>query len=113
MKIQVVGYSSSGKSTFSKRLSKHYHIDVLHIDTIFLDRIGLKEIKNVEQEIKEFMTKDEWIIDGQYRKLATSRYEICDQLFLFDFNRFKCLYGAILRRIKYHKKVVILLLMDA
>jgi adenylate kinase family enzyme len=105
MKIQVAGYSSSGKSTFSNRLSKHYHIDVLHIDTIFFGPNWVeRDQKKVEAEIKEFMKKDEWIIDGKYRNLATSRYDVCDQLFLFDFNRFKCLYGAILRRIKYHKK---------
>jgi adenylate kinase family enzyme len=105
MKILVVGYSSSGKSTFSKRLSKHYGIDVLHIDTIFFGPNWIKrDPKEVEQEIYDFMYKKEWIIDGQYRHLATERYEQCDQLFLFDFNRFKCLYGAIKRRIKYHNQ---------
>lgn len=105
MKIQVVGYSSSGKSTFSKRLSKHYHIDVLHIDKIFFGpNWEQRNKKKIEDEIHEFMKKDQWIIDGQYRKIATDRYEVSDKLFLFDFNRFKCLYGAILRRIKYHNK---------
>lgn len=105
MKILIAGYSSSGKSTFSKRLSKHYDIDVLHIDAIFFGpNWSHRDHAIVEKEINEFMKKDSWIIDGQYRKLAPQRYEACDQLFLFDFNRYKCLYGAILRRIKYHNQ---------
>lgn len=105
MKILVAGYSSSGKSTFSKRLSKHYGIDVLHIDTIFFGPNWVERDRDtVEKEINEFMKRDQWIIDGQYRSLATHRYDQCDQLFLFDFNRFKCLYGAIKRRIKYHNQ---------
>ena len=105
MKILVAGYSSSGKSTFSKRLSRHYGIDVLHIDTIFFGPNWVeRDHDQVEEEINEFMKREKWIIDGQYRKLATERYDQCDQLFLFDFNRFKCLYGAVVRRIKYHNQ---------
>jgi len=105
MRILVAGYSSSGKSTFSKKLASHYQIDVLHIDSIYFGANWSTRDKNiVKKEIYEFMKKDQWIIDGQYRKLALERYDMCDQLFLFDFNRFKCLYGAIVRRIKYHKK---------
>jgi adenylate kinase family enzyme len=105
MKILVVGYSSSGKSTFAKRLSTVYQLPVLHIDTIsFGPNWVEKESDVVEKEIRDFMKKDEWIIDGQYRNLATERFDIADQIFIFDFNRFKCLYGAIVRRIKYHKQ---------
>ncbi len=92
MKILVAGYSSSGKSTFSKRLSRHYGIDVLHIDTIFFGPNWVeRDHEKVEDEITEFMKRDKWIIDGQYRKLATERYDECDQLFcliLTDLNAF-------------------------
>lgn len=105
MKILVAGYSSSGKSTFAKRLSKHYQIPVLHIDTVFFGPNWVERDHDVvEEEINQFMSKESWIIDGQYRKLAVERYEQSQQLFLFDFNRFKCLYGAIVRRIKYHNQ---------
>lgn len=105
MKILVAGYSSSGKSTFAKRLSKHNQIPVLHIDTIFFGPNWTKrDHETVEEEINQFMSNKSWVIDGQYRNLAVERYDQCEQLFLFDFNRFKCLYGAILRRIKYHNQ---------
>jgi adenylate kinase family enzyme len=105
MRLLVVGYSSSGKSTFSKRLAKHYHIPVLHIDTIYFGPNWVeRENHKVEEEIRDFMNQPSWVIDGQYRKLAQERFDQADQIFIFDFNRFKCLYGAIKRRIKYHNQ---------
>ncbi len=105
MKILVIGYSSSGKSTFSKRLSKIYQLPVLHIDRIFFAPNWVQRDKAVvEVEIRAFMDQDGWIIDGLYRHLATERFDHANQIFIFDFNRFKCLYGALHRRVKYHNQ---------
>ncbi|MDO9628461.1 MAG: hypothetical protein Q7I99_01055 [Acholeplasmataceae bacterium] len=106
MKILVIGYSSSGKSTFSKRIGNVYNIPVLHIDKIFFSPNWVERDKTqVEQEIREFMKSDSWIIDGLYRNQARERFEIADQIFIFDFNRFKCLYGAVVRRVKFHNQI--------
>lgn len=105
MKIAVIGHSSSGKSTFSKRLSQVYDIPVLHIDKIFFESNWVeRNAKDVESEIRAFMDSKQWIIDGFYRKLATERFDEADRIFIFNFNRFKCLYGAIVRRLKYHNQ---------
>ena len=105
MKISVVGYSASGKSTFSKRLSKHYNIPVLHIDTIYFSKgMVVNDKKESEQKIYDFMKQEHWIIDGTYRYLANERYDEAEQLFIFDFNRFKCLYGVLKRYFKYRHR---------
>lgn len=105
MKILVIGYSSSGKSTFSKRIGQVYNLPVLHIDKIYFAPNWVeRDRKQVEKEIRAFMKNDAWIIDGLYRKYAKERFELADQIFVFDFNRFKCLYGAIVRRFKYHNQ---------
>jgi len=105
MRILVIGYSSSGKSTFAKRLAKIYQIPILHIDKIaFAPNWTERPSDVVAQEIKSFMAKKAWIIDGQYRKLVPERFDHSDQIFIFNYNRFKCLYGAIVRRIKYHNQ---------
>lgn len=105
MKIAVVGYSASGKSTFSKRLSEYYNIPVLHIDTIYFSKgMIVNDKKKSEQTIYDFMKQDQWIIDGTYRYLATERYDEAEQLFIFDFNRFKCFFGVMKRYIKYRNQ---------
>lgn len=106
MKILVIGYSSSGKSTFTKRLGQVYNLPVLHIDKIFFAPNWVERDKTqVEKEIRIFMKNDSWIIDGLYRNQAKERFELSDQIFIFDFNRFKCLYGAIVRRVKFHNQI--------
>jgi adenylate kinase family enzyme len=105
MKIMVIGYSGAGKSTFSKRLASVYHLPVLHIDKIFFGPNWKERDKPlVEKEIRAFMNQESWLIDGHYRHLAKERFEQADTIYIFDFNRLICLYGAILRRIKYHNQ---------
>lgn len=43
-------------------------------------------------------------IDGSYTSAVIERIEQADQTFFFNFNRLKCLYGALVRRIKYRNK---------
>lgn len=105
MKISVIGYSASGKSTFSERLSSYFNIPVLHIDTIYFQQgMVINDKKDTEENIRQFMKQSSWIIDGTYRYLATERYELAEQLFIFKFNRFKALYGMFRRYLKYRGK---------
>ncbi|MGB1097021.1 MAG: topology modulation protein [Acholeplasmataceae bacterium] len=105
MKIVVVGYSASGKSTFSKKLSAHYNIPVLHIDTIYFDEnMTINDRKVTEGRIFDMMKKDHWIIDGTYRYLAQNRLEQADHIFLFNFGRWTCFFGLLRRYFKYRKK---------
>jgi adenylate kinase family enzyme len=105
MKVMVIGYSGSGKSTFAKRFSSLYDLPILHLDRVFFGPNWVERDKTVvETEIRSFMKQDHWMIDGHYRHLAKERFQESTHIFIFDFNRFKCLYGAIIRRIKHHNK---------
>jgi adenylate kinase family enzyme len=105
VKISVIGYSASGKSTFSKKLAQHYNIPKLHIDTIYFKAsMEIQDKLDTEHKIRTFMTQNDWIIDGTYRFLVQERYDVCDQLFIFDFNRFKSFSGLIRRYFKYRNK---------
>ena len=105
MKIAVVGYSASGKSTFSKKLSAHYNIPVLHIDTIYFnENMTINDRTVTEGRVFDMMKKDHWIIDGTYRYLAQNRLKQADHIFLFNFGRWTCFFGLIRRYFKYRKK---------
>lgn len=105
MKISVIGYSASGKSTFSKKLAQHYNIPTLHIDTIYFKAsMEIQDKLDTEFKIRHFMTQSDWIVDGTYRFLVPERYDVCDQLFIFDFNRFKSFFGLLRRYMKHRNK---------
>ena len=99
MKIVITGYSGSGKSMLAKNLAAHYNIPVLHMDSIHFKE-GWVERDNAEFEtiVNDFMKNNSsWVIDGNYRKIATHRFEQADQLFFLNYNRFFCLINVIKR----------------
>ena len=103
MKISIIGYSASGKSTFAKKLASHYQLPVLHLDTIYFKaNMEVEDRQLTEIKIRDFMKQDTWIIDGTYRYLALERFDKCDQLFIFNMNRFTSFFG-LLRRYKRYK----------
>lgn len=106
MKIVILGYSGAGKSTFAKQLNNIYHIPVLYLDTVHFQAGWVeRDDKDMETDMRAFMQQDNWILEGNYRRLCKNRYEESDQIFIFKMNRFYCLYQVIKRRIKYrHKK---------
>ena len=104
-KILVLGNSGSGKSTFTKKLAENLNYDYLHLDTIIYKHSWNKpEFDEMERKIAEFLLKPEWIIDGNFLKKATSRFEKCDTIYFLDINRFTCLFSVISRYFKYKGK---------
>lgn len=106
MKIEVIGYSGSGKSTLAKKLGELYGIPVLHMDNTKF--YGNWEERTEEEQtamVQKFLDENEsWVIDGNYTKICTQRFEQTDMTIYLNFNRFSC-YFAALKRAKKHKHV--------
>lgn len=106
MKIAVIGYSGAGKSTLAARLGELYRAPVLHLDTVqFLPDWQIRPIEDGRRIVHNFMQRENWIIDGNYSKFfREERLEQADMIIFLDFPRFKCLYYAFSRYIKYRGK---------
>ena len=99
MKIAVLGYSGSGKSTLADILAKRYALPCLHLDSVFWSA-GWTEREHAEalRMVSDFLQKDHWVIDGNYRSLfQKERLADADQILLLQFPRFLCLYRAFKR----------------
>ena len=105
MKIAFLGYVGSGKTYISNYISEKKSIPVLHLDTIKFD----KEWKAIDDSlvlptVSEFMSKDDWIIDGYYKSLLMDeRLESSDMIILMLLPRLLCFARAFKRR-KQRKK---------
>ena len=94
-KIIVVGPSGSGKSYLSKRLSELLNIPLYH-----LDQIWWKEDKThitrdeFDETLKFILSKDKWIIDGDYSRTYEMRMEACDTIVFLNFPLEECLLGV-------------------
>lgn len=98
-KIIVIGSPGSGKSTFSRKLSKITGIDIYHLDNIFWneDRTSI-EISEFDKEVKCIIEKQSWIIDGNYFVNMHERINFADTVFFLDYNTDVCISGIMERR---------------
>ncbi len=105
MKIAVLGYAGSGKTYLSDYISENKNIPVLHLDEVKWD----KEWKPIDDsvvvpQVFEFMSKDDWIIDGYYNYLYyDERLEQADLIVLLLLPRLTCFYRAV-KRTKIRRK---------
>ena len=109
MKISIIGYSASGKSTFAQNIGEILDIPVLHLDKVnFLPNWEERKVEESEKIVLDFIEKnnDKFVIDGNFSKFAYDlRMKISDKIIFFDFDRFTCLFQAFQRYNKYKGKV--------
>ncbi len=107
MKIAIIGYSGSGKSTMAIQLGDIYKIPVLHLDMVhFVENWIECDDETARVMVKEFMdNNDSWVIDGNYTNLLKEqRLKEADMIVLMYFSRLTCLYQAYNRYRTYKGK---------
>lgn len=94
-KVLVIGCPGAGKSTFARRLSEKTHLPLYHLDMLWhkSDRTTVA-INIFDERLKELVSKDKWIIDGNYGRTLEMRVQACDTIFLLDFPVEECLAGV-------------------
>ncbi len=99
MKISIIGYSASGKSTLAQDISQTYNLPLLHLDQVNLtENWQERDLDEAINIVENFMKRDDWVIDGNYDKLKkTERLALSDIIIFLNFNRFNCLARAIKR----------------
>ena len=107
-KIQIIGFSGSGKSTLAGTLAERFQLPVLYLDTVFWLPGWEKRPREEQREIlAEFLAAhpDGWVIDGNYTKnYYKERMEAADLIIFMNFNRWRCLWRVMKRRIQYAGK---------
>ena len=97
-KIIVIGCPGSGKTTFAKKLCEKTGIELVHLDAIWhrADRTHISR-DEFDARLTEILSRDSYIIDGNYSRTVERRIAACDTVFLFDLPTDVCLDGAIAR----------------
>ena len=107
MKITIIGYSSSGKSTLAAKLGNIYNCPVLYLDRVhFKENWIERDDETAKAMVKEFMDhNDNWVIDGNYTNLLREqRLKEADMIIFMCFSRLACLRQAINRYKTYKGK---------
>jgi adenylate kinase family enzyme len=105
-RILVLGCCGSGKSTFARRLGALAGLPVVHLDALFW-KPGWVQATREEfiPVLQDALSKDSWIIDGNYAGTLPLRLSYCDLVVYFDFPRWACLRGVFTRVLRTHGRV--------
>lgn len=96
MKIQIIGYSGSGKSTMATRLGELCRVPVLHLDNAhWYGNWQERTDEEMNACVTAFLkTHDDWVIDGNYSRIAPERFTESDMTIFFNFGRLPCFFAA-------------------
>lgn len=100
MKIYIIGPSRSGKTTFSKILSKKYNIKAYELDCIVYDDKN-NHTKRTDKEIatmfNKIIKKKSWIIEDVGRNKFEKGLECCDKIYYLKISKF-IVYKRVIKR---------------
>ena len=104
-KILVIGSAGSGKTTFSRLLSKKLNLPLIHLDKEYWKAGWVKPEHNEwVEKVSAILVNDKWIIDGNYGSTLEMRVEKADMIIFLDFKRLVCVSGVLKRVFKNRKK---------
>jgi adenylate kinase family enzyme len=103
-RILVIGSGGSGKSTVATRLGALLNLEVSHLDKFFWQPGWVKPAtEDWVQTVTELMSRDSWILDGNYSGTLELRFEKCDTIIFLDLSRWLCLWRIVRRVLRYRK----------
>ena len=98
-RIMVIGCPGSGKSTFCRELHKATGIALYHLDMMYWNNDKTTVEKTVfRQRLSEVISRESWIIDGNYGSTMEMRMIACDTVFFLDYPLQVCLDGIRMRK---------------
>lgn len=97
-KINVVGTSGSGKSTFSRMLATKLGHPYIEMDTMFW-KANWQESSDAEffSALENSLFQDTWVLDGNYNRTAEIKWADIDQVIWIDYSFSRTVYQAVKR----------------
>lgn len=91
-RVLVLGCPGSGKSTFSRKLSAKTKLPICYLDQLLwnADKTTVKP-QVFNERLNNELSKEKWIMDGNYRMSLAQRLQACDTVFLLDYPVELCL----------------------
>lgn len=100
MKINIVGTSGSGKSTFARRLAEKLNHPYIEMDRIFWrpQWVGAKD-EEFLSDLHAALSGEHWVLDGNYSRSKEVKWEKVEVVVWLDYSFTRTMLQAIRRAI--------------
>ncbi len=99
-KINVVGTSGAGKSTFSKRLAEVLGYPYIEMDKVFWEPNWTEPSnENFLSKLESALNQETWVLDGNFTRTVSVKWEKVDLIIWLDYSFSRTLIQAIKRAI--------------
>lgn len=100
-RINVVGTSGSGKSTFARELANLLQFDYIEMDQLYWkDNWVESNDEEFLEAIKNALNKEEWVLDGNYNRMQFVKWKQLDTLIWLDYPFYIVFFRALKRALK-------------
>lgn len=104
-RIAIIGSGGSGKSTFARHLGEKLQLNVYHLDAILWKSDWTAVSREQQEAIQlQMVSKENWIIDGNYNGTLDLRLKAADCIIFMDMPRKLCVYRILKRNFLYRNK---------
>lgn len=97
-RVNIIGTSGSGKSTFAKKLAERLSANYIELDSLFWKKYwGLSNDEEFFYKIEKALVNDSWVLDGNYTRAIPIKWRNVDTVIWIDFSFPLTLWQAITR----------------
>lgn len=100
-KINIIGTSGSGKTTFSRELAEKLNFPMIEMDRLFWGpNWSLPSDEEFYGQLKNALDSEKWILDGNYTRTIPIKWEKVEVVIWLDYPFTTTLFQAIRRAFK-------------
>ncbi|MBE4591034.1 adenylate kinase [Vibrio navarrensis] len=97
-RVNVIGSSASGKSTFSKQLAARSGCPYIEMDRLFWQADWQEtDDETFFSKISQATDGDAWVLDGNYSRTQNVKWQHVDTIIWLDYSRWRTTYRAVKR----------------
>ena len=101
MRLNVIGTSGSGKSTFATNLSQLLSIPYIQMDALYWkDQWQESDDEAFFSALEQALDQPHWILDGNYNRTRSIKWRHVDVIVWLDYGFVRTLYQAVTRAVR-------------
>lgn len=99
-KINVIGTTGSGKSTFSKRLAGEIGCPYIQMDQLFWKANWIESTDDeFFPKVEEAVSGDTWVLDGNFGRTNHIKWQHADTIIWIDYSYTRTLFQLLMRTV--------------